>query len=334
MPLSTLHLHAINDDDVRTAGNILRAGGLVAIPTETVYGLAADATNPDAVSRIFAAKGRPATHPLIVHIGEIQTLYQWAANVPDVALSLAAAFWPGPLTLLLPRNPAANPVVAGGLDTIGLRMPAHPVTLRLLRDTGLSVAAPSANPHLRLSPTTAQQVLETMSGTIGAVLDGGPCEIGLESTILDLTQSPPRIVRAGPLSARELSRAAGTNIADFAAHTQAVPGNMRRHYQPRTPLFMSRAEQLARDIGNADGRLGTLFYSDTWESTLQTLPSTQATIQATIRLSGQAEDYARGLYDSLYQLDKMNLDAIWVESPPQTEDWRAVHDRLSRACQI
>lgn len=221
--LNTQQLSAMTPADIECAAQLLKQGQLVAIPTETVYGLAADATQPEAVKQIFSAKGRPANHPLIVHLGSAEQLSEWATDIAPEAYQLAEAFWPGPLTLLLPKAKQVSPVVTGGLESVGIRVPAHPVLLDILKTHRLAVAAPSANPYKKLSPTSAQQVLDGLNGRLAAVLDGGECQHGLESTIVDLTSKPFRVLRAGPITASELSAVLGQEVLQPQVHQVAVP---------------------------------------------------------------------------------------------------------------
>jgi L-threonylcarbamoyladenylate synthase len=319
-------LDAAIDADVAEAVRLLRAGRLVAVPTETVYGLAADAGNPAAVRAIFAAKGRPADHPLIVHLPGAAAMPRWARDIPPAAWTLAAAFWPGPLTLLLHRQPDAPAEVAGGRATIGLRVPAHPVLRRILQTLDGGLAAPSANPYQRLSPTTAAQALAGLDGRIDAVLDGGPCAVGLESTIVDLTGAVPRIVRAGPITRAQLEAALGRPVEFPRTHATPVSGNMAVHYRPQTPLRVMDAAAMRRRIAAlAPGARIALAYLD------PTLPADAPGIVAAIRMPHDKPGYARALYGTLHALDALGADAIWLERPPQDEAWGDVHDRLAKA---
>lgn len=324
--LDTRLLDAGAPDDVAEAVRLLRAGRLVAVPTETVYGLAGNAADPAAVRAIFAAKGRPTDHPLIVHLADAAAMPRWARDIPAEAWALADAFWPGPLTLLLHRHPDAPAEVAGGRATIGLRVPAHPVLRDILRALDGGLAAPSANPYQRLSPTTSAQVLAGLDGRIDAVLDGGACTVGLESTIVDLTGTVPRILRAGPITRAQLEAALGRGVDFPTAHATAVPGNVAVHYRPRTPLLAMDAARLRARLATLapDARIA-LAYLD------PALPVVAPGIVAATRMPADKPGYARALYGTLHALDALGVDTIWLETPPQDEAWRDVHDRLSRA---
>lgn len=325
--LQTQRLDATRDEHLAEAVRLLRAGRLVAVPTETVYGLAADATNPAAVTAIFTAKGRPTDHPLIVHLPESGYLQRWARDIPDAAWRLAEAFWPGPLTLLLRKAPQIDATVTGGRASIGMRVPAHPVMRRVLQALDGGLAAPSANPYQRLSPTTAAQVLAGLDGRIDAVLDGGPCAVGLESTIVDLTGETLRIVRAGPISRGEIEAVLGVPVAMPEHHDTAVPGNVAVHYRPHTPLRMLDAETLTARLASlpAHAQVAVMAYGKR-----ATRPA-HAGIVAWVAMPEAKADYARMLYATLHALDAADADEIWLQAPPYEEIWRDVHDRLSRA---
>ncbi len=317
----TLLLDANNANDLAQAARLLRAGELVAVPTETVYGLAADARQPAAVRAIFAAKNRPADHPLIVHLGDAAQLADWAVDIPPAACTLIERFWPGPLTLVLHKAPGVDAVVTGGHATVALRMPAHPALLALLQTSGLAVAAPSANPHKRLSPTSAAHVMESMAGRLAAVLDGGECTLGIESTILDLTGDVPQVLRAGPVTASAIAECLGCPVATPSQHSVAVPGNMPEHYQPRTPVRLKTAQEIVQDADFPVARI------------LLSLDANQAGFTpALTRVMPRAKPaYARLLYRALHEADRLQVREIWVESPPATEEWADVIDRLLRA---
>ncbi len=317
----TVLLDANDANDLAEAVRLLRAGELVAVPTETVYGLAADARQPDAVRAIFAAKNRPADHPLIVHLGDAAQLAEWAVQIPPAAFHLIERFWPGPLTLVLHKAPWVDPVVTGGHATVALRMPAHPALLALLKGSGLAVAAPSANPHKRLSPTSAAHVMAAMAGKLAAVLDGGDCSFGIESTILDLTGELPCVLRTGPVTASAIAEHLGCPVATPSQHTVAVPGNMPEHYQPRTPVRLKSAREIAQETAFPVARI--LLSLD---------PDQVSSPSALTRVMPRAKpDYARQLYRALHEADLLQVREIWVETPPATEEWADVIDRLQRA---
>ncbi|MBZ9613098.1 L-threonylcarbamoyladenylate synthase [Rheinheimera maricola] len=319
--MKTVLLQADNAVDLAMCGDWLKQGKLVAVPTETVYGLAADATNLDAVRAIFTAKGRPENHPLIVHVHDKKAINDWACKVSTAAYALAEAFWPGPLTLLLHKAPHVSPVVTGRLNTVGLRMPSHPVLLAVLQQQQLAVAAPSANLFKKLSPTSAEHVMAGMQGKISAVLDGGECQFGVESTIIDLTQIIPTIVRAGPISAAQIEAVLGRPVAQPRQHNVAVPGNVSAHYQPDKPLLCFSRAELLLHLPQQQQPIALLHYSETVGSAVVTK----------LKMPSLATAFARSLYQTLFAADKLPVTAIWCELPPDTDEWRAVNDRLSRA---
>lgn len=319
--MNTLLLNANHSADIEQCAILLRAGALVAVPSETVYGLAADARNSDAVAAIFRAKGRPANHPLIVHLPGLDVLPYWANSVSDDVYKLAEAFWPGPLTLLLPKAPSVSSVVTGGLNTIGVRVPSHPVFLSLLQQYNLALAAPSANLYKKLSPTSAAQVMAGMQGRVSAVLDGGNCEFGLESTIVDMTTEEPTIVRAGPITAGQIAAVLGKPVQQPQQHNVSVSGNVKAHYQPDKPLLCFSREQLLSQLPELKHQVALLHYSAfTANANVTALP-----------MPATAPEYAQRLYQTLFAADQLPVSAIWCELPPVAEQWRAVHDRLSRA---
>ena len=310
-----------SDEDLARAAELLKRGELVALPTETVYGLAGDAANPDAVRRIFAAKGRPPDHPLIVHLPDIESLADWACQIPDSAHKLAEAFWPGPLTMILKKNAAVADVVTGGQDTVGLRVPGHPVALKLLRRFGGGIAAPSANRFGRISPTTADHVISEFEhqNTVAAVIDGGPCEVGVESTIVDFTGPVPRILRPGMIDAQSIASVLGTE-PELAGEQEGprASGRLASHYAPNTRLELVHTEALAwPDPDAAVLAMATLSDPGGFK-TWKTLPDNPAL-------------YARGLYAALRELDASGATRILVQHPPQTTSWAALIDRLKRA---
>ncbi|MDP2821695.1 MAG: L-threonylcarbamoyladenylate synthase [Sulfuritalea sp.] len=316
--------------DVSRAAALLRAGELVAFPTETVYGLGADASNPLAIGKIFAAKGRPADHPLIVHLPDASHLERWAVDIPEAARKLAAAFWPGPLTLILKRHPSVLDAVTGGQDTVGLRVPNHPLALQLLREfagaNGGGLAAPSANRFGRVSPTTAAHVREELGDAVSMILDGGPCAVGIESTILDLSGGEPRILRPGMLDAAAIGVVLGYSPA-FGGKQNAprVSGGLEAHYAPRTPLQLVVAADLAETARKAlaAGRRIAVLAAQPLAFGHENLAWRPA--------SADPAQFAHDLYARLRELDALGCDVILVAAPPADEAWRAVADRLRRA---
>lgn len=318
--LNTSMLKSDIASDLDCAATLLQQGKLVAVPTETVYGLAADATNAEAVRKIFLAKGRPADHPLIVHLHDASAMTNWATQIPESAYQLAAAFWPGPLTLLLPKAEHVDACVTGGLDSIGLRVPAHPVLLQLLTRAKLAVAAPSANPYKRLSATSAQQVLDTMAGKIDAVLDGGDCEFGLESTIVSLISEKVQVLRAGPISAEAIAEVLGCEVTTPLQHQVKVSGNVAAHYQPKTKLRCATTAELPALLANSTQKVAVLALNP-----LATAPFWH------YQMPHDARAYGRELYKQLYQADLSGAALIIVETPPNDNTWLAVQNRLMRA---
>jgi L-threonylcarbamoyladenylate synthase len=300
------------DDAILHAAEVLRAGGLVAFPTETVYGLGADAADPDALRRLFAVKGRPADHPVIVHVARAAQLEDLARDVPEVAHALAAACWPGPLTLVVRRR--ADRVAAeatAGLDTVGIRVPDHPVARRLLEAFGGGVAAPSANRFGRVSPTTAQHVRDDLGGDVDVVLDGGPCTVGVESTIVDVTGAEPVVLRVGGIGEERLAHLVGKPLARRTGGEIAAPGTRASHYAPDARVELVRGDEL-------DARAGCL----------------QADGLAVGVLDAPADvgEYARVLYQRLRELDGRGVDVILAVPPADAGGLgAAVTDRLRRA---
>ena len=296
---------------IARAVQVLRSGGLVAFPTETVYGLGADATNAAAIRRVFQVKGRPATNPLIVHIADESVARRYARTWPTAAARLAAAFWPGPLTLVLPRHDSIVADVTAGLDTVGLRSPDHPLALELLRAFDGPVAGPSANRSSHVSPTTAQHVRDEFpAAEIDLIVDGGPCAVGIESTVLDLSADVPRILRPGAVTREQIEGVVGTvevstrSLPAEAGSPAVSPGQHERHYAPRTPAFRVNPAQLrGLDLTGA----------------------------ALIDLTLDPEAYARNFYARLRLLDQQQLRAIYIVMPPGAPEWAAVRDRITRA---
>jgi L-threonylcarbamoyladenylate synthase len=312
-------------NDIARAVALLRAGELVAIPTETVYGLGADAANPQAVAKIFAAKGRPADHPLIVHLPAVAHLERWAREIPEAARLLAAAFWPGPLTLILKRQPGVPDVVTGGQDTVGLRIPGHPLALELLQAFDGGIAAPSANRFGRISPTTAEHVREELGERVALVLDGGPCAVGIESTIVDLSRGAPVILRPGSITVAAIEAVLHAGVSTAAGdNTPRVSGSLEAHYAPQTPLRLVSAPELAQQALQAlsQGQRCAVYGLNA------PVPRPGLLYR---RAPADAARYAHDLYGALRDLDHAGVDLILVEAVPGGAEWLAVADRLRRA---
>jgi L-threonylcarbamoyladenylate synthase len=313
---------ALQSVPIRDAVAILRRGGLVAFPTETVYGLGADASNPAAVRRLYEVKGRPEGHPVIVHMGDVAQLARWARDIPEAATKLATHFWPGPLTLVLRRAPGVGSQLTGGQDTIGLRVPGHPVALRLLREFGGGVAAPSANRFGRISPTTAEHVRGDLASEVELILDGGACEIGIESTIVDLSRGRPTLLRPGRISAGDIAATLG--VAPLARDSDAprAPGALAAHYAPRQPLRLVESDRWERSVRDASRGRGVLSFHSAPEGDMSTM---------WIEALRDPRRYGHDLYANLRALDSSGCEWILVEEPPDTLEWAAIRDRLARA---
>ncbi|MBI5154293.1 threonylcarbamoyl-AMP synthase [Candidatus Poribacteria bacterium] len=310
---------------ISRAASLLRAGRLVAFPTETVYGLGANALEDDAVRRIFTAKGRPSHNPTIIHVPDAEAARRFAAVWPSEAERLAERFWPGPLTLVVPAAAGLSPAALAGGTTVGLRAPDHPVALELLRECGLPLAAPSANSSGHLSPVEAAHVIEDLGGRIDAVLDGGTCLIGIESTVLDLTAETPTILRPGMVSRAQLETALGRSIRAASVSPPEMdepaksPGLLERHYAPHVPLRVRpRAEVESAPSGVARIRISGKPVPGHLEWTLPASP----------------EGFAAGLYRTLWACQTSGAREIWLEEPPEGEAWLAVRDRLRRAAAL
>ena len=323
------------------AAERLANGHLVAIPTETVYGLAANAMDPDAVAQIFQVKGRPAANPLIVHVSDETMAQTLVSQWPDFAQKAAGAFWPGPLTLVVPKADTVPDIVTAGGRTVALRCPSLKVTRQLIKLSKSPLAAPSANRSEAVSPTTAQHVLEGLGNRIGMILDSGPCKHGLESTVLDCTVDPPKILRPGPISAVQLSEALGVNICVSEAGTVGAgqgsgsdtvfrsPGTQQRHYAPQTQLTLSEdAPSVVPQLIQEGLRVGWLCNSPE-NRAVQTLAASQDLL--VIPMPTDPTAYARSLYATLHALDQRELDRLIVDAVPSGPEWAAVRDRLNRA---
>lgn len=315
--LESVVLLAPGPAEMDRAARLLREGRLVAFPTETVYGLGANALDADAVARIYAAKRRPASSPLIVHVASLEMARSLVAAWPESAERLSQKFWPGPLTLVLPKSGSIPLIVTAGLTTVGLRMPSHPAALALIRAAGVPLAAPSANRFTGLSPTTAEHVRRSLGADVDYVLDGGPCEVGIESTVLSLVEARPVLLRPGGISRAELESVLGpidsAEAPSGVAHP--APGMHPRHYSPRTPLFL---------VSNGELPAGRGIY-------LQHMRPLHSAGVESIQMPLSAGEYAARLYSALHQADDANADWIAVDLPPVDSEWEAVHDRLRRA---
>ena len=319
MAATDLSEFGVTDAQVSHAAALLRAGKLVAFPTETVYGLGANALDPTAVESIYDAKGRPHSSPIILHISDLAIMTEVVADWPEAAQKLADKFWPGPLTLVLPKTAAVPDLVTAGLATVGVRMPSHPVALALLTAAGVPIAAPSANRFTEVSPTTAEHVRRSLGDRVDYILDGGPCPVGIESTVLTLTEPTPVLLRPGGISRQQIEEVIGpVASADEPrlGETHASPGLHPRHYSPRTRLYLIENGEVPEQ--------GSGAY-------LQLSHAPQGAMTEIVRMPHEPAGYASRLYDVLHQLDSKGLDWIAVDTPPNHPEWEAVLDRLKRA---
>ena len=311
--------------EIEAAVQALRDGELVAFPTETVYGLGANAQNPAAVCKIFAAKGRPPNHPVIVHLDSPRFLHRWVREVPEEAMRLAETFWPGPLTMVMPRAANVHDVITGGQDTIAIRVPAHPMAQQLLTAFGGGIAAPSANRYGRLSPTRAEHVREELGDAVRVVLDGGECQLGLESTIVSFEHGAVRLLRPGGVTATQIRAVVGELLSGIAAAPPRVPGSPPTHYAPTTPMTIVPAGEIdaQADLASVGGRRVAVL--------AQRLPLRAHKYVTWINAGRRPESYGRDLYANLRTLDKAGCAHILVQAVPDGERWDAVRDRLVRA---
>jgi len=321
---------------VARASELLRAGQLVALPTETVYGLAANAWNADAVRRIFEVKGRPSQNPIIVHVASLELARRCVSDWPPPAAKLAAAFWPGPLTLILPRSREISDVVTAGGTTVGVRWPSHPFIQAVIRACGFPLAAPSANRSNQISPTNAEHVRKDLNGRIPLIVNGGQSQVGIESTVLDLASSPPRLLRPGMIDADALLIVIGggvlqTTASEWSGGPESLlrsPGLMPKHYSPKARLILL--------TWHDEDELGALVSTYSIKSdkihviSHSIIPLLQSFGRVSV-MPHDAEAYARALYAELHQCDEAGAELIIVESPPSGEEWRAITDRLTRA---
>ncbi|MDR0247435.1 MAG: threonylcarbamoyl-AMP synthase [Burkholderiales bacterium] len=324
-----------SDATLKRAAALLRDGKLVAFPTETVYGLGADASNPTAVAKIFAAKGRPADHPVIVHVAAAEDFAFWARDIPDIAQKLIARFCPGPLTLILPRAAHVSNAITGGQNSIGIRMPSHPVARRLLQafaaQGGRGIAAPSANCFGHVSPTTAQHVADDLRDRVALIVDGGSCEHGIESTIIAFTRDVPLLLRPGSLPLATLEATLGVSLQrldrTLASAAPRASGTLASHYAPRTPAKLVAAEALdaVSRRYHQEGKLVTAL--------LRTVPALKHATHAVV-VPVSISGYAHTLYAALRALDAHDGDVLLIEDVPTTAEWLAVRDRLLRATAV
>ena len=311
--------------EIETAVQALRDGELVAFPTETVYGLGANAKNPAAVRKIFEAKGRPTTHPVIVHLDSPRFLHHWVRELPEPASRLAEKFWPGPLTMVLPRAYNVDDILTGSQDTIAVRVPSHPMAQQLLTAFGGGIAAPSANRYGRLSPTRAEHVRDELGDAVRVVLDGGECQIGLESTIISYGGGQVHLLRPGAVTAGQIRQVIGELLLGADLESPRVPGSTPSHYSPQTPMTIvptGQIDSLAAALSEGGRRIAVLA---------QRLPLKAHSHVTWLNAGRRPEQYGHGLYANLRTLDKAGCRRILVQEVPPDERWDAVRDRLTRA---
>lgn len=310
-----------DSDMIQHAAAVLRAGGLVAFPTETVYGLGANALDAAAVARIYTAKGRPATNPVIVHVADATEVLNVAQVWQETAIRLAERFWPGPLTIVVPKRDTVPDIVTATGPTVAVRCPNSEIARALIRAAGTPLAAPSANRSSELSPTRAEHVLKSLNGKIDVLLDGGPCPGGIESTVVDVTQEIPRILRPGLITAKMIEAVCGAVAIGGAQHAIArAPGQMAKHYSPRTPVVLTEdAERTHRELRDAGLRVMTVA------------SQSQYPFRA---ISTDPTEYASDIYAILHELDDGDYDRIVIALPPDTPEWAAIRDRLTRAATV
>ena len=309
---------------IKEAGRLLKDGQLVAFPTETVYGLGADALNPLAVKRVYEAKSRPLDHPLIIHIGFESLLDEFAIHIPRVARDLVARFWPGPLTLVLEASDKVPRIVTGGQDTVAIRFPSHPVAIDLLKEFGGGIVGPSANKFGRLSPTRAEDVDRDFGPEVSLILDGGPCAVGIESTIIGFDGESPVMLRPGMIDRESVSNEISGNVLSAGFNLPRVPGTLPSHYAPRTKLRLLGAEEIRRYLEQNAGSHALALL------TFQKSFGASHNIMAIIA-SQEPNDYAKNLYQRLRELDSCGAELIIVEAVPEMSPWDGIRDRLTRA---
>ncbi|MEY4323118.1 MAG: hypothetical protein RL410_899 [Actinomycetota bacterium] len=320
-------IRVLREADVEIAAGILRDGGLLGLPTETVYGLAADAESPSAVARIYFAKGRPQDHPVIVHIASADKLNEWAREIPEYALALAQAFWPGPMTLVLKRTERAADFITGGQDTVGVRVPQHPVALAVLNAFGGGIAAPSANRFGGVSPTSAMHVVQDLADRLDdetdAVIDGGESSVGVESTIIDCTSSRPKVLRLGAVTVADIERVTNLSVEDPDDVIRA-PGTLASHYSPHATVVLAHTDEEVEHTINelvSDRQIGFIA--------LEKFLTPRGALR--LAMPQNAEEYAANLYSSLWEADRQGLDYVVALVPQGADIAAAVRDRLTRA---
>lgn len=310
---------------VAEAATALQAGQAVAIPTETVYGLAGDATNEQALAAIFNIKGRPRNHPLIVHCVDAASAFRLARDVPQVARDLAARFWPGPLTLVLDKQPQVSTTVTAGQDTVAVRVPSHPLTLQLLEQFPAGLAAPSANRYTKVSPTTAQHVARDLGERVALILDGGPCEIGIESTIVDCTQDPPVLLRAGYVTVEEIEALLGYPLMMRNAAGTLSPGQQAIHYAPEAQVFLTELDDLQRTVDRLTAAERSLLVIS------PVAPIVRNELVTWWRIPEDHAEFARRIYGCLREADAVGFPRVLIVRPESTGIGRAIIDRLEKA---
>lgn len=315
-------LNGFSPDGIKEAVEILKNGGIVALPTETVYGLAADASNPKAIAKVFAAKNRPENHPLILHVQNFDEVEKYAVQISNSAKILAENFCPGPLTMLFQKKSSVLEEITGGKNTIAIRVPKHKIFQEVLKLGNFALVAPSANLHKKLSPTKAEHVMEQMSGLIDAVLDGGTCEVGVESTIVDVSSEDVKILRAGPILQTEIENVLHTKIEDISSlNTNNVSGSMKVHYQPHKPVTLFKTEEISNCIKNYKNCVFVCYSEEIFQ---------KIDTKILIKMPTNVLQYQAKLYDTLHKIDKENYKEILIEMPPQTPEWLAIYDKLHR----
>lgn len=310
---------------IEKAAAVLRTGGVVGLPTETVYGLAANALNPSAIARIYAAKGRPSTNPLIVHVTSVDAAKKLCSIWPDIAEKLAKEFWPGPLTLIVPKSDIVPDAVTAGLSSVAIRIPSHAVMRAVIDASQVPLAAPSANKFQGLSPTDANHVYESLGDSIDMILDAGSTEHGLESTVIDCTGTSPCIMRPGPITIDDISRITGPILMKHDTvddtHARSSPGQSRKHYVPKAHLILAPSHVLMTATKNADATVAVLYITQK--------PNNEKI--ESIQMPADPRAYGAILYAELHKLDYAGMKTVFIEQPPDTSLWAAVNDRLRRA---